>query len=60
MFANQRGNSGVGGLLGVAVVLAAWLGVGGIMWNEYVAPQVTQADQCQVVCRQVSGQQSEG
>ncbi len=56
MFKNTRGNSGIGGLLGVAGLLAAWMAVGAVMWSSYVAPQVRESDRCQLVCRQVSGQ----
>ncbi len=55
MFKSQRENSGVGGLLGVAVLLSGWLAVSAVMYNSYVTPQVQRADQCQVVCRQTAG-----
>ncbi len=55
MFKSQRENSGVGGLLGVAVMLSAWMAVAGVMYSAYVTPQVQRADQCQVVCRQTAG-----
>ena len=51
MFKNQRGNSGVGGLLGVAGVLAAWVAIGAVMLTSYVAPQVQESERCQLVCR---------
>ena len=54
MFKNQRGNSGVGGLLGVAGLLAAWMAVAAVMWDSYVAPQVRESEQCQMVCRQTN------
>jgi hypothetical protein len=55
MFQNQRGNSGVGGLLAVAGVLAAWIAVAAVLWSSYAAPQVSTPEQCQVVCRPISG-----
>lgn len=51
MFKSQRGSSGVGGLLGVAGLLAAWITVGAVMWSSYVAPQVRETERCQLVCR---------
>lgn len=57
MFASQQGNSGVGGLVGVAAVLAAWVAVAAVMWGAYVTPQIQQQDRCQLVCRQASAQQ---
>ncbi|MBS1152542.1 MAG: hypothetical protein H6Q89_4240 [Myxococcaceae bacterium] len=52
MFKNQRGSSGVGGLLGVAGLLAAWIAVGAVMFTSYRAPQVRESEPCQVVCGQ--------
>jgi hypothetical protein len=54
MFKSQRGNSGVGGLLGVAGLLAAWIAVGAVMWSSYIAPQIRESDPCQVACRPTS------
>ena len=56
MFTSQQGNSGVGGLVGVAAVLAAWVAVATVMWGAYVTPQIHQQDRCQMVCRQVIAQ----
>ncbi len=58
MFANQRGSAGMGGLIGVAGVLAAWIAIAAVMWGQYVAPQADAQDRCQLVCRQVSVTQS--
>lgn len=60
MFANQRGSAGMGGLVGVAGILAAWMAVAAVMWGAYVAPQIQQQDRCQMVCRQVSAANSHG
>lgn len=58
MFANQRGSAGLGGLMGVAGVLAAWIAIAAVMWGQYVTPQIEQQDRCQLVCRQMSVKQS--
>ena len=56
MFSNQRRNSGAGGLVGVAALLAGWIAVAAVMWSSYAAPQLKD-NQCQVVCRQTIAQQ---
>ncbi len=51
LFSNQRVSSGVGGLLAVAALMAAWLAVAGVMFGSYVNPEVRPSAGCQLVCR---------
>ncbi len=53
MFQNvRRGAVGLGGIVAVALVLAAYLGTAGAMWKAYSDGGASQvgAEQCAVVC----------
>lgn len=62
MFTNTRNNPGLGGLLAVALVIAAYVAGAGLAVKTYVeaggAP--TTAEQCQVVCAPVAHADTNG
>lgn len=54
MFANQRGSSGLGGIVAVALLIAMYLGSAGVMFKAYReggASNHVNAPDCQLVCR---------
>ena len=51
MFSNQRKESGMVGLVGLAAIMVAWVAVAALMIGAYSNPQVRPTPGCEVVCR---------
>jgi hypothetical protein len=51
MFSNQQKQSGAGGLVGVAALMAAWFAVAALMVGAYSNPEIRHVPGCEIVCR---------
>ena len=54
MFANQRGNAGLGNIIAVAALVGLYLATAGMMWKSYREGGTgASGARCEVACRQV-------